>query len=134
MQLIEMSLEEMEMPGQHLPAPDAPDTVHTAFSPWVYASTPVSCIAHILQVHVDRLGSTVGVVRRNCSSCRRIFLHGSDGSLRSFLVQNSQVRFTYEQTISLKACVKQACFEIVKLCPPAYFLCSVDSPFLQLPD
>lgn len=26
-QLIEMLLEEMEMPGQHLPAPDAPDTV-----------------------------------------------------------------------------------------------------------
>lgn len=26
-QLVEMSLEEMEMPGQHLPAPDAPDVV-----------------------------------------------------------------------------------------------------------
>lgn len=26
-QLTEMSLEEMEMPGQHLPAPDAPDMV-----------------------------------------------------------------------------------------------------------
>ena len=45
-----------------------------------------------LQVYVDRLGSNVQVVRRNSNSCRRITLHGSDGSLRMFLVQNSQVR------------------------------------------
>lgn len=68
-QLIEMSLEEMEMPGQHLPAPDAPD-----------------------MVYVDRLSSNIQVVRRNSNSCRRIALHGSDGSLRTFLVQSSQVR------------------------------------------
>jgi hypothetical protein len=94
-----MLLEEMEMPGQHLPAPDAPDTVPLVFAACFLTSsgacTP-SCViessCNLMQVHVDRLGSTVHVVRRNCNSSRRIFLHGSDGSLRSFLVQNSQVR------------------------------------------
>jgi hypothetical protein len=43
------------------------------------------------QVYVDRLGSNIQVVRRNSNSCRRIALHGSDGSLRTFLIQSSQV-------------------------------------------
>jgi transformation/transcription domain-associated protein len=42
-------------------------------------------------VYVDRLGSNIQVVRRNSNSCRRIALHGSDGSLRTFLIQSSQV-------------------------------------------
>ena len=44
-----------------------------------------------MQVYVDRLGSNIQVVRRNSNSCRRIVLHGSDGSLRTFLIQGSQV-------------------------------------------
>ena len=46
----------------------------------------------VLQVYVDRLSSNVQVVRRNSNSCRRITLYGSDGSLRTFLVQSSQVK------------------------------------------
>jgi transformation/transcription domain-associated protein len=42
-------------------------------------------------VYCDRLGSNIQVVRRNSNSCRRITLHGSDGSLRTFLIQSSQV-------------------------------------------
>jgi transformation/transcription domain-associated protein len=42
-------------------------------------------------VYVDRLASNIQVVRRNSNSCRRIALHGSDGSLRTFLIQSSQV-------------------------------------------
>ncbi|KAL4854024.1 Transcription-associated protein 1 [Chlorella vulgaris] len=76
MGLIEMSLEEMEMPGQHLPAPDAPD-----------------------MVYVDRLGSSIQVVRRNSNSFRRIVLHGSDGSLRTFLIQSSQTTTGSEERI-----------------------------------
>ena len=96
LQLIEMSLEEMEMPGQHLPAPDAPDMVgaHVAggrlqFSCKLHCRTTIAFV--LLQVYVDRLGSNVQVVRRNSNSCRRIALHGSDGSLRTFLIQSSQV-------------------------------------------
>ncbi|KAL4439666.1 hypothetical protein ABPG75_002667 [Micractinium tetrahymenae] len=74
--LVDMSLEEMEMPGQHLPAPDAPD-----------------------MVYVDRLGSNLQVARRNSTSCRRIMLHGSDGSLHMFLVQSSQATTGSEERI-----------------------------------
>lgn len=42
---------------------------------------------------MDRLGSNIQVVRRNSNSSRRIMLHGSDGSLRTFLIQSSQARF-----------------------------------------
>ena len=42
-------------------------------------------------MYVDRLASNIQVVRRNSNSCRRIALHGSDGSLRTFLIQSSQV-------------------------------------------
>lgn len=51
-------------------------------------------VARHLQVYVDRLSSNVQVVRRNSNSCRRVMLHGSDGSLRAFLVQSSQVNWT----------------------------------------
>lgn len=43
-------------------------------------------------MYCDRLGSNIQVVRRNSNSYRRVTLHGSDGSLRTFLIQSSQVR------------------------------------------
>ena len=63
-----MSLEDIEMPGQTLPAPDAPD-----------------------MVYIERCGCEVDVVRRNCNSFRRMTLYGSDGVARTYLIQNSQV-------------------------------------------
>lgn len=52
---------------------------------------PLTPSRFLLQVYVDRLGSNIQVVRRNSNSSRRITLHGSDGSLRTFLIQSSQV-------------------------------------------
>lgn len=99
LQLVDMSLEEMEMPGQHLPAPDAPDMVrHVCLrgsslqrSMALLGVVTMLPTAMLVQVYVDRLGSDIQVVRRNSNSCRRIVLHGSDGSLRTFLLQGSQV-------------------------------------------
>ena len=66
-QLVDMSLEDLEMPCQPLPSPDSPDPVY-----------------------IEKVGSRVDVVRRNCTSARRIILHGSDGSARAFCIVGTQ--------------------------------------------
>lgn len=43
-----------------------------------------------LKVHLWPRKPQVEVVRRNCSSFRRITLYGSDGVARTFLIQSSQ--------------------------------------------
>ena len=62
--LMEMPLEELEMPCQAPTCPDGPDTVF-----------------------IERLGADVDVVRRACSSSRRFSIIGSDGQKRTFLLQ-----------------------------------------------
>jgi transformation/transcription domain-associated protein len=61
-QLVEMALEEVEMPCQPPASPDGPETVF-----------------------VERIGADVEVVRRTCSSSRRVAFYGSDGQARHFL-------------------------------------------------
>jgi transformation/transcription domain-associated protein len=62
--LAEMLLEEIEMPCQAPPCPDGPEPVF-----------------------IERIGADVEIVRRACSSSRRITVYGSDGQARTFLVQ-----------------------------------------------
>jgi len=62
--LAEMLLEEIEMPCQGPPSPDGPEPVF-----------------------IERIGADVEIVRRACSSSRRIIIYGSDGQARTFLVQ-----------------------------------------------
>lgn len=62
--LSEMSLEEIEMPCQPPFCPDGPEPVF-----------------------MERIGADVEVVRRACTSARRITIFGSDGQARTFLVQ-----------------------------------------------
>jgi transformation/transcription domain-associated protein len=65
--LSEMLLEEIEMPCQAPSCPDGPETVF-----------------------IERIGADVEIVRRACSSSRRITVFGSDGQARTFLVQPVQ--------------------------------------------
>lgn len=65
--LVDMLLDDLEMPCQPLPSPDSPDPVY-----------------------IEKVGSRVEVVRRNCTSARRIVLHGSDGSARAFCIVGQQ--------------------------------------------
>ena len=62
--LAEMLLEEIEMPCQAPYCPDGPEAVF-----------------------IERIDADVEVVRRACSSSRRITVIGSDGQARTFLVQ-----------------------------------------------
>lgn len=43
-------------------------------------------------VFIERVASTLEVVRRNCNSFRRLTLYGSDGQPRHFLIQAQQQR------------------------------------------
>lgn len=63
--LMEMPLEELEMPCQAPTCPDGPDTVF-----------------------IERLGADIDIVRRACSSSRRFTIIGSDGQKRTFLLQH----------------------------------------------
>lgn len=65
--MMDMALDEIEMPCLSPPAPDGPDVVY-----------------------IERLCADVDVVRRACSSSRRISIIGSDGQKRSFLVSGQQ--------------------------------------------
>ena len=65
--LLDLALEDVEMPGQALPTLDGPD-----------------------RVFIERVGSSAEVVRRNGASYRRLTLHGSDGRARCFLVLSQQ--------------------------------------------
>jgi transformation/transcription domain-associated protein len=61
--LMEMSLEDLEMPCQAPHGPDGPDPVY-----------------------VERVGCDVEVVRRACAAARRLTFYGSDGQPRHFLM------------------------------------------------
>ena len=52
------------------------------------------------QVYIERMGCDVEVVRRNSNSFRRIVLHGSDGTPRSFMVHGSQALTGSEEKIN----------------------------------
>ena len=65
--LIDMTLEEVEMPCQSPPSPDGPDPVF-----------------------IERMSADVFVVRRACSSSRRLSIIGSDGQTRTFLIAGQQ--------------------------------------------
>ena len=67
--LVELSLAEVEVPGQYLGGNEvAADAI----------------------VHLEAFGSSVAVVRRHCTSFRRLVLLGSDGRPRHMLVQTGQ--------------------------------------------
>ncbi|GIL45633.1 hypothetical protein Vafri_2841, partial [Volvox africanus] len=67
--LVELSLAEVEMPGQYLGGNEvAPEGI----------------------VYLECFGSAVAVVRRHCTSYRRLVLVGSDGRGRHMLVQTGQ--------------------------------------------
>jgi transformation/transcription domain-associated protein len=65
--LVEMPLEEVEMPCSAPPCPDGPDAVY-----------------------IERISADVEVVRRACASSRRLAFYGSDGQARHFLLSGQQ--------------------------------------------
>lgn len=65
--LIDVALDEVEMPCQISPSPDGPETVF-----------------------IERMSADVDVVRRACSSSRRVSIVGSDGQTRRFLIAGQQ--------------------------------------------
>lgn len=65
--LVEMPFEEVELPCQAPPCPDGPDPIF-----------------------IDRISSDITVVRRACTSSRRIAVYGSDGQIRHFLLSGPQ--------------------------------------------
>lgn len=65
--LVDMTLDEVEMPCQAPPCPDGPDPVF-----------------------IERVSTDVDVVRRSCTSARRLTLFGSDGQVRHFLLSGHQ--------------------------------------------
>lgn len=69
--LVEMALEELEMPCQAPPCPDGPDPVY-----------------------IEKFGADVEVVRRGGASSRRISVIGNDGQTRSFVVQLASQHMT----------------------------------------
>ncbi len=75
--LMELQCDDIEMPGQYQPGRDVP-------------------VEHL--VHLERIGHTVAVIRRNATAYRQLTLHGSDGRPRYFIVQtNGQNSPTGEQ-------------------------------------
>lgn len=67
--LQEASFRDLEMPGQWYTGEELqPDAI----------------------VRIERIGADVQVVRRHCSSYRRLKFYGSDGRMRQFLIQTGQ--------------------------------------------
>lgn len=69
--LVELPLEELEMPCQAPPCPDGPDAVY-----------------------IEKIGADVEVVRRGGASSRRISVIGNDGQTRKFVVQLASQHMT----------------------------------------
>ncbi|KAL6768445.1 hypothetical protein ACKKBF_B39155 [Auxenochlorella protothecoides x Auxenochlorella symbiontica] len=69
--LLDLALDDVEMPGQAPASLDSPEPVF-----------------------IERVASTLEVVRRNCNSFRRLTLYGSDGQPRHFLIQAQQQQLT----------------------------------------
>ena len=65
--LMDMALDEIEMPCQSTPSPDGPEVSY-----------------------IEKMSADVQVVRRACSSSRRLSITGSDGQSKYFLVTGQQ--------------------------------------------